>query len=201
MTYVTRQEVEVQEPHVAEFEGQQTHVNAGLQTITGFEERQLLRSLAHPARYALLTFWQSNAAAARAVQTELLPAWVVSVRPVEAYEQVHDITDSRTGGGTPGYIWLNDWILTDADTFLASRKEIAGFFQQNVDGYLRWQLLRCVDDGTRHLVISTWSSLEASEAGHRKLPPELSAKYPAALFTSSPVVTENYSPVLLAIPT
>jgi heme-degrading monooxygenase HmoA len=129
------------------------------------------------------------------------PSWATAVRPVEAYEQVHEVASSSAAGTVPGFVRLNDWTFTNADVFAASRKELSQFFQQNVEGFLRHRLLRFLGGGGRYLVIYVWTSLEASDAGHRAPQAQaILAKTPASSYANSPSATAEYAPALVAVP-
>lgn len=210
MTYVTRQEVELQGLRFGEFEERQGRLNEVFRTIAGFEARRVLRSLGYPAHYTILGYWQSFAAADAAARGERLggwfeqnpqPAWATAVRPTEAYEQVHEVAGSRAAGAVPGFVRMNDWTFTNAAVFAASRKELSEFFAQNADGFLRHRLLRFLGGGGRYLVLYAWTSLDASDAGHRIPQAQaILAKTPVSSYANAPSVTAEYAPVPVSVP-
>jgi heme-degrading monooxygenase HmoA len=210
MTYVTRQEVELQGLRFGEFEARQGRLNEVFQTIAGFEARRVLRSLGYPARYTVLGYWQSFAAADAAARGATLrgwfeqhpqPAWVAAVRPTEAYEQVHEVAGRTTAGTVPGFVRLNDWTFTNAGAFASSRRELSEFFAQNAEGFFHHRLLRFLGGGGRYLVLYAWTSLEASDAAHRM--PEVQAilaKTPMSMYANAPSTTAEYAPVPVTVP-
>jgi heme-degrading monooxygenase HmoA len=210
MTYVTRQEVELQGLRFDEFEERQGQVNEVFRAHAGFEERRVLRSLGYPARYTLLTYWQSFAEADAAARGATLrgwfeqnpqPAWAAALGPVEAYEKVHEVAGRGAAVTVPGLVRLNDWTFTNPAVFAASRKELSEFFAQNAEGFLRHRLLRFLGGGGRYLVIYAWTSLEAADAAHHTSEAQaILAKTPAALYATSPSSTAEYAPVTVAVP-
>lgn len=209
MTYVTRQEVELQGLHFDEFEERQRRLNEVFQTIAGFEARQVLRSLGYPARYAVLSDWQDFAAADAAARGQTLrgwfeqhpqPAWATAVRPVEAYEQVHEVAGRSAAGTVPGFVRLNDWTFTNPGVFAASRTELSEFFAQHTEGFIRHRLLRFLGGGGRYLVLYAWTSLEASDAAHHTAQAQaILGKTPASAYANAPSTTAEYAPALVAV--
>jgi len=211
--YVTRQEVEIQGVRLAEFEERQARFKEMVQSIKGCEGRRVLRSQGHPARFAILGLWQSFDDADAAVRGPVrdfieknpMPAWVTPVRPVEAYEQVHEIAASGAQGVVPGHVILVDWTLSggpgSAPSFEASRKEIFALHQQQSRGFLRHRLMRFLGNGNQYLVVNAWTSIEASRAAFQSAAAQaLVQKYPASAFSSIQPSAQICAPVRVAVP-
>jgi heme-degrading monooxygenase HmoA len=211
--YVTRQEYQIQGLRLAEFEERTNRLGEVLQGCNGYQGRRLLRSAGHPNRYTILGLWDSFDDAEAAVRGPVRayvdknpqPEWIVPVRPVEAYEQVHEIASGGAQGVIPGHVILVDWTLSrgpgSGPAFEASRKEIFTLHQQQSEGFLRHRLLRFLGSSDRYLVLNAWTSIDAARAAFQSAQAQaLAQKHAASEFTAIQPSGHIYTPVRVAVP-
>src|SRR5215204_3994604 len=150
--YATRVEVMVPFGKADAFEERAVRQGDVLQRLDGFRARRVLNALGCPAKYALLTFWESREAARVAVRGAAIrsfleaspqPDWGTIVRPVEAYDETFTV-EGQAQGQTPGQVTLIDWTLTPgqdiAEAFEQSRRNLFELHRLHNPGFLRCRL-------------------------------------------------------------
>jgi heme-degrading monooxygenase HmoA len=213
--YATRLDVMVAFGKATAFEERAARQLEVVQTQSGFQARRLLNSLGCPARYTLLSFWDSREAAREAVRSAAtqkfieanpVPDWATIVRPVEAYEEVHTIEGQASAPGqVPAQVALIDWTLNpgveNAEAFEQSRKEFFELHRQHNPGLLRHRLLRYLGGGGRYLVVNATTGREAMLAAFRH--PEIKRyidAHPTSAYASTPPTFDACEPVRVAVP-
>lgn len=213
--YATRVDLMVAFGKAAAFEERSAQQLDLIQPQPGFQARRLLNSLGCPARYTVLSFWDSREAARDAVRSTAIqkfveanpvPDWVTMTRPVEAYEQVHTIEGQASAPGqVPGQAVLIDWTLNpgieNAEAFEQSRKEIFELHRQHNPGLLRHRLLRYLGGGGRYLVVNATTGREAMLAAfkHPEIQPYAQAHPHSAYAPAAPTI-DVCEPVRVAVP-
>jgi heme-degrading monooxygenase HmoA len=213
--YATRIEVMVAFGKAEAFEERAARQTDVLQSLDGFQARRVLNSLGCPAKYTLLSFWESREAARAGARSSAMrdfveanppPEWGTIVRPVEAYEEVHTVEGSASAPGQiPGQVTLVDWTLSPgidvAEAFEQSRRGLFELQQQHNPGLLRHRLLRYLGAPGRYLAINAVTEYDAMLAAFRQ--PEIERylrEHPASRYAPGPPQAEHFEPVRVAVP-
>jgi heme-degrading monooxygenase HmoA len=184
-----------------------------LQRLPGFQARRVLSSLGCPAKYTMITFWESREAARSGMRSAPIqasfeadptPIWLTLTRPVEAFEQIHSI-EGQAVGQTPGQVTLVEWTLhrglETAEAFEQSRRELFELHRQHNPGLVRHRLLRYLGGPGRYLVINAVTGREAMLAAFRQ--PDIQRylrEHPETVYAPAPSMVESFEPVRVAVP-
>jgi heme-degrading monooxygenase HmoA len=211
--YATRIDVTVAFGKAAAFEERMARQNEVLHALAGFQARRVLNSLGYPAKYTVLSLWDSREAARAGVRSTAMqayveanpqPAWGTITRPVEAYEEVHTV-EGQAQGQTPGLVTLIDWTLhpgpDTAEAFEQSRRELFELQRQHNPGLVRHRLLRFLGAPGRYLVTNAATSQAAMRQAFRH--PEIqryAQEHPTTMYAPAPNVVEFFEPIRVPVP-